>query len=58
LEEVVVVHAGHKDLVIVDHNIALVFGNPSRVFSQQLRPHPIHLSTIITLVTYQVILNY
>jgi hypothetical protein len=43
----VAVYTGHKVLVDVDDNGALVVGNPYWILGQQLRPHPIHLFNIL-----------
>jgi hypothetical protein len=46
------VHAGHEVLTDVDDKILLIFGNPQRVFDQQLRPCKIHLLIITNKFIY------
>jgi hypothetical protein len=36
----------------VDDNSALIFGDPQGILGHQLKPHPIHLSNIINLLTF------
>jgi len=47
----VIVCAGHKVLVEVDDKSVMSVSNPQGILFQQLRPHPIYLSSIITIIT-------
>jgi hypothetical protein len=49
LEEVTV-RAGHKVLMEATNNISLVVGDPKGILDQQLKPHPMYLLDIITVV--------
>jgi hypothetical protein len=54
----VAVHAGHKVLFKVDNSISLIVGNLQGILAQQLRPRPIHLSNIITLIINDIKTEY
>jgi hypothetical protein len=45
----VTVHAGHKVLIEVDLYFTDV-GDPGGILDQQLRPHPIHLQSLINII--------
>ncbi len=51
------VHAGHKVLMEVDDNSALIVGEPQGILGQHLKPHPIQLwSTLfVVFITYEII---
>ncbi len=41
---------GHKVLIKADDGISLIGGDPRGILDQQLRPHPIHILNIITIL--------
>jgi hypothetical protein len=49
LEEVTV-HAGHKVLMEATNNISLVVGDPQGILDLQLKPYPMYLLDIITII--------
>jgi hypothetical protein len=57
LEEVTV-SVGHKVLMEVDDSISLIFGNPQGILNQQLRPCPIHILNIFTILIDNILFDY
>ncbi len=49
--------AGHEVLKEVDDNILLIVGDLQEISDLQLRPHPIHLLNIATIVIF-ILINY
>jgi hypothetical protein len=48
----VVVHSGHEVLIEIDNYILLIVDDPLGILDELLRPHPIHLLTIIIIFIY------
>jgi hypothetical protein len=51
----VAVLVGHKVLVEINNNSALIVGDPEGILGEQLRPHLIHCLNIFILVNYFII---
>jgi hypothetical protein len=59
--EEVTMRTGHEDLIEVDDNILLIFGDQQEILGQPLRPYPIHLVNIViklmNCIDYSIILK-